>query len=234
MNVPVAASLSLTHVNYNPDDPLSYLAALLSLVPQALCVIYVTLIWSSRELEVLLMFAGQMLCEALNFALKRLIREERPPQTYGRGYGMPSSHAQFVAFFSLSLTLFLLVRHVPDTTNSNHSAATFTQRATVSMLACVSAAAVASSRVYLNYHTPKQVLAGYAAGLIFAAVWFVFTAYLRHAGWVDWALDLSVSRMARMRDLVVVEDLVEAGWQHWLEKMSKRKGEAGSNKDKTS
>jgi len=41
-------------------------------------VIYVTLIWASREVEVLLMFAGQMGCEALNFVLKRLIREERP------------------------------------------------------------------------------------------------------------------------------------------------------------
>ncbi|KAL2039065.1 hypothetical protein N7G274_008114 [Stereocaulon virgatum] len=72
------ASLSLTHVHYNPDDPISYLCAWLALVPQALCVIYVTLIWSTREIEILLMFAGQMGCEALNFLLKRLIKEERP------------------------------------------------------------------------------------------------------------------------------------------------------------
>jgi len=101
------ASLSLTHVHYvrpalflplspshlplalinvahdsrspqNPHDPISYLCAWLALVPQALCVIYVTLIWSTREVEILLMFAGQMGCEALNFLLKRLIKEERP------------------------------------------------------------------------------------------------------------------------------------------------------------
>lgn len=66
----------------NPRDPLSYLAAWLALVPQALCVIYVTLIWASREVEVLLMFAGQVGCEALNFGLKRWIREERPKRTY--------------------------------------------------------------------------------------------------------------------------------------------------------
>jgi hypothetical protein len=66
----------------NPDDPVSYLSALLALIPQALCVIYVTLIWASREVEVLLMFAGQMLSEALNFTLKRIILEERPPRTY--------------------------------------------------------------------------------------------------------------------------------------------------------
>jgi dolichyldiphosphatase len=72
------ASLSLTHVHYNPEDPLSFLSAWLALVPQALCVAYVTLILASREVEVILMFAGQMGCEAFNFALKRIIKEERP------------------------------------------------------------------------------------------------------------------------------------------------------------
>ena len=65
----------------NPSDPLSYLCAWLALLPQALCVIYVTLIWSTREIEILLMFAGQLGCEALNFLLKRLIKEERPKRT---------------------------------------------------------------------------------------------------------------------------------------------------------
>ncbi|KEY76961.1 hypothetical protein PAP2 [Aspergillus fumigatus] len=72
------ASLSLTHVHYNPEDPLSLLSAWLALVPQALCVAYVTLIWASREMEVILMFSGQMGCEAFNFVLKRIIKEERP------------------------------------------------------------------------------------------------------------------------------------------------------------
>ena len=66
----------------NPHDPISYLCAWLALVPQALCVIYVTLIWSTREVEILLMFAGQMGCEALNFLLKRLIKEERPKRRF--------------------------------------------------------------------------------------------------------------------------------------------------------
>lgn len=33
-------------------------------------------------MELLLMFAGQMGCEALNFLLKRIIKEERPKRTY--------------------------------------------------------------------------------------------------------------------------------------------------------
>ncbi|TPX09653.1 uncharacterized protein E0L32_009126 [Thyridium curvatum] len=110
------ASLSLTHVYYDPSDPVSYLCAWLALVPQALCIVYATLIWSSREAEVALMFAGQLACEAANFALKRLIKEERPAHRAAlshKGYGMPSSHAQFVAFWAVALALFLLARHKP-------------------------------------------------------------------------------------------------------------------------
>src|SRR5580704_16987786 len=93
------ASLSLTHVNYvsalplleslaiptnlsasetqNPTDPISYMCAFLALVPHGLMIVYCTLIWSTRELEIILMFFGQLGCEALNFLLKRLIKEER-------------------------------------------------------------------------------------------------------------------------------------------------------------
>ncbi|KAL1970277.1 hypothetical protein VTN77DRAFT_5437 [Rasamsonia byssochlamydoides] len=208
------ASLSLTHVHYNPHDILSYLSAWLALVPQALCIVYVTLIWASREVEVILMFAGQIVCEVLNLVLKRWIREERPKQMYGKGYGMPSSHSQFVAFFSCYFVLFLLLRHAPNPSTSQHST-TFLERVALSILVCIGASAVSVSRVYLNYHTPKQVVAGCAAGILFAVFWFSFTSYLRTYGWIDWALDLPLARKARIRDLVVSEDLVEAGWQRW-------------------
>jgi hypothetical protein len=62
----------------NPNDPIAHACAFLALVPQALCITYATLIWSTREAEVGLMFAGQMACEALNWLLKRTIREKRP------------------------------------------------------------------------------------------------------------------------------------------------------------
>lgn len=78
MDDPPLTSLSLTHVHYNAGDLVSYLSAYLALVPQALMITYVALIWSTREIEILLMFAGQMGCEALNWILKRWIKEERP------------------------------------------------------------------------------------------------------------------------------------------------------------
>jgi len=133
---------------------------------------------------------------------------------YGKGYGMPSSHAQFVAYFSVSLALFLLLRHVPHP-SATHTPGSFAERILLSAIAMLCAAAVAVSRIYLSYHTPKQVLVGCAAGVVSAVAWFCITACLRRFGWVEWLLDSRVARMLRMRDLVINEDLVDAGWERW-------------------
>lgn len=140
---------------------------------------------------------------------------------HGKGYGMPSSHAQFVSFFSITLALFLLFRHVPHPTDT-HTPFTFVQRLILSILALVSAALVAVSRIYLSYHTPKQVLVGCLAGTIFAVLWFGFTTYLRRAGWVEWILETDLARLFRVRDLVIQEDLVDSGWARWVERKRKR------------
>ncbi|KAI9698027.1 MAG: hypothetical protein M1836_004380 [Candelina mexicana] len=226
MDDPALASLSLTHVHYNPNDPISYLCAWLALVPQGLCVVYVTLIWSTREIEILLMFAGQMGCEALNFLLKRWIKEERPRQMNGKGYGMPSSHAQYATFFSLSLSLFLLFRHSPHPTTT-HTPTTRAERILLSILALCGAGAVAASRIYLNYHTPRQVLVGCLAGAVSAILWFAFIEILRRTGWIAWGLDTQLARMLRMRDLVVGEDLVDAGWVRWEERRRRKRDVRG-------
>lgn len=142
----------------------------------------------------------------------------------GKGYGMPSSHAQFVAYFSCYATLFLLFRHQPDFT-STPNAVTLFQRIFLSFLACIGASAVAISRLYLNYHTTRQVAVGFAAGILFSIAWFFAVGHLRSTGWIDWALDLALSRALRLRDLVVSEDLTEAGWQRWeAQRKLKRRG----------
>lgn len=161
------------------------------------------------------MFAGQMACEALNFALKRILKEERPKQMHGKGYGMPSSHAQFVAFFSISLTLFLLCRHMPREKSSSHTPLSFWRRVLLSGLALANAGLVAWSRTYLSYHTPKQVLVGCAAGVVSAVGWFLVMAVVRQIGLLSWVLDHPLTRLFRMRDLVVEEDLCQAGWEKW-------------------
>ncbi|KAI8623789.1 phosphatidic acid phosphatase type 2/haloperoxidase [Xylariaceae sp. FL1651] len=215
-------SFSLTHVHYDPTDRISYLCAWLALIPQGLCVMYVTLIWSTREIEIVLLGAGQFTCEVLNFALKRFIKEERPPRMNGNGYGMPSSHAQFVTYFAVSMALFLLLRHRPPTParrRRNHTPMTILERAFWSIVGLFVAFAVAWSRVYLNYHTEKQVLVGCTAGAAIAVAWFIVTSILRQIGLVAWAIETPLAKWFRVRDLVVEEDLCQAGWEKWDDKM---------------
>lgn len=213
------------------------------------------------------MFAGQLACEAANFVLKRLIKEERPSRIHrtGKGYGMPSSHAQFVAFWAVAMALFLLARHTPSWTDhgygprstaatsngqGNRQAGTrtaasrrasswgqewvmvesyahrpwsYAERAAAAVFVLGVAALVAWSRVYLGYHTVNQVLVGCLAGAVCAVAWYAATAAARGYGLLAWALESPVARGLRVRDLVVSEDLCQAGWEKWED----RKGGGG-------
>lgn len=137
---------------------------------------------------------------------------------FGKGYGMPSSHAQFVAFFAVYLGLFLHLRHTPTASNSQ-----IIPKVVLLLGIYFGAGSVAISRIYLNYHTPRQVLAGFAAGVVCAVSWYFVTGFLRTSGWIDWALDLGIVRHFRIRDLVVSEDLAEAGWERWKTKRTLRR-----------
>ena len=148
----------------------------------------------------------------------------------GKGYGMPSSHAQFTAFFSVSLTLFLLLRHTPLPASPSHTPFSILQRLLLSTVALICAGTVAWSRIYLNYHNPQQVLVGFSAGSLYALGWFAVTDYLRRSGWLDWGLDTWAAKELRMRDLVVEEDLVAPGWDRWeRKKRDRRVGKGQSN-----
>jgi len=174
-----------------------------------------------------------MLCEALNFALKRLLKEERPKVMHGKGYGMPSSHAQFVAFFSVSLGLFLLGRHRPKGKSESHTPLSLGSRIFLSGLALVAAGTVALSRIYLSYHTPKQVAVGLLAGSVIAVGWFLAVVAVRQIGLLEWALEQPILRLFRMRDLVVEEDLCQAGWEKWETKRLEERKTASARKTST-
>ncbi|KAI8355150.1 hypothetical protein BD560DRAFT_455975 [Blakeslea trispora] len=93
------ASISLTHVYFNPTDKLSYLLAYITLAPIAILVFYASVIVSRREVAGILMLMGQLLNEGLNYLLKEHIAQDRPHDHLGDGYGMPSSHAQFICVY---------------------------------------------------------------------------------------------------------------------------------------
>lgn len=250
-------------------------------------IVYATLVWSTREAEICLAFAGQLACEAVNFALKRIIKEERPQHQYHAsmlasllggffdnkddagnggavqgageagaiatgssatgglngiqrlpirgGYGMPSSHAQFAGFWALTITLFLLVRYESKKKSATTYAASemaggaaaaakpwhkctsmsLFERIAASIAAFIIAFLIAWSRVYLHYHTPRQVLVGFAAGLFVGAGWFGVTELARYTGLLNWGLQLPLARYLRFRDLMLEEDPLQAGWERW-------------------
>ncbi|KAF9327338.1 hypothetical protein BG006_009330 [Podila minutissima] len=100
-------SLSLTHVQFSDDDLASKIFAHLTLSPLAITCGYIAVILTTRDLTPILMLAGQALNECVNFVLKRLVKQARPTEYLGDGYGMPSSHSQFMAFFATYLTILM-------------------------------------------------------------------------------------------------------------------------------
>ena len=76
------ASLALTHVYYNPNDILGLPSAFLALLPQALIISYVVAIFVRREAETCHALVGQLLCESLNWVLKRLFKQSRPEREF--------------------------------------------------------------------------------------------------------------------------------------------------------
>jgi dolichyldiphosphatase len=94
----------------------------------------------------------------------------------------------------------------------------------VSVLAVLVAAATAWSRIYLNYHTPRQVMVGSAAGIVIALGWFVATAVVRQTGLLAWGLQLPIAKALRARDLIVTEDMCQAGWEKWEQRHKPKTG----------
>ncbi|KAI7901043.1 uncharacterized protein BX663DRAFT_438519 [Cokeromyces recurvatus] len=93
------ASISLTHVYFNPSDKISYAFAYITLSPIAILVFYASVIVSRREMAGILMLVGQLTNEVVNYILKETIEQERPYAHLGDGYGMPSSHSQFICIY---------------------------------------------------------------------------------------------------------------------------------------
>lgn len=160
---------------------------------------------------------------------------------------MPSSHAQFVAFWFASVALFLLVRHAPPATTTRGTRAairasaaaqkqhqnrpwSIAERAALSFISAVVAGLVAWSRIYLKYHTPRQVVAGCVVGMVCAVAWFALTAVLRNSGWLAWALDHQFLRFVRARDLLVEEDMCQAGWEKWEDRKAAASEAVGRKK----
>lgn len=70
--------LETTHILYNPVDFLSTISAFLALLPLEVVAVYLTHIYCRREVEVILIYIGQIICQFLNVHLKEKIQQPRP------------------------------------------------------------------------------------------------------------------------------------------------------------
>ncbi|KAL7746343.1 hypothetical protein RI367_008273 [Sorochytrium milnesiophthora] len=181
------SSLSLTHVLYPTQSTTGKLMAHLTMMPlwiiagetgvMAAATLVMALVPGVEAttgmsfFEPVWMLAGQLLNEMLNLVLKRTIQQDRPRAgEFGKGYGMPSSHAQFMFFVSG----YVAVR-VRGIRSHKWQLSRLAQRV-VTQGVFVVAASVAYSRVYLEYHTAAQVLAGVAVGSVVGGCW----------SWIGW------------------------------------------------
>ncbi|KAG2051048.1 hypothetical protein BDR06DRAFT_990593 [Suillus hirtellus] len=217
-------SLDLTHVLYDPSSDTSLVLALVTLSPILLMPAYAVLAVYTRELTIINMWAGQLLSEGLNLVLKHTFKQERPvdSQLHLNGYGFPSSHSQYMGYFSAFLICHVYFRHRFTSTGSIVLDQLF--RIVVYLGLAAWCAIVAYSRLNLLYHTPHQVKWGLAIGLVLGVSHYVCTELLSDKfpdsifGRIRFAIvNHPISVWLQLRDgWAVWEDGGrEAEWEQW-------------------
>ncbi|KIO30070.1 hypothetical protein M407DRAFT_5887 [Tulasnella calospora MUT 4182] len=169
-------SFDYTHVLYDPASTTSELLALFTLFPILLFASYAALVVVTRELTVGLMLIGQLANEVLNSFIKEYFKHERPLLTHGSGYGFPSSHSQYMGFFSTFLILHFAIRH-----RFNSNGSTILDGLLRLAIVCALilwAGLVAYSRYHLKYHTSFQIIGGLSIGAISGSAWYLVAEYI--------------------------------------------------------
>ncbi|EJC99978.1 PAP2-domain-containing protein [Fomitiporia mediterranea MF3/22] len=167
------AALELTHVLYDPDSHVSLALALVTLSPILLMASYAALAVVTRDLLIIHMWAGQFACEGFNWLLKHLVKQGRPPESLGNGYGFPSSHSQYMGYFAAFLYMHLFFRH--RFTSTGYWIIDTLWRVLVYIGLAVWTGIVCYSRLYLTYHTIRQILWGAGVGVALGVLTYTVT-----------------------------------------------------------
>jgi membrane-associated phospholipid phosphatase len=166
-----AVPFAVTFCKHLPGDRVGGFACLLSLAPIFVLISLGTLLLSRRDPATLLFIAGLIASTLFNDYLKLVIKEPRPCSdthycslSEGDVYGMPSGHTQFQAFAAAYISLWAL--------SGRWREPSALLRWAVVAGCWASVACVGSSRLYLHYHTLRQVAVGGALGVVLATLWF--------------------------------------------------------------
>jgi dolichyldiphosphatase len=211
---------------------LAYPLSLVTLSPPFLIVTYVAIILIRRELTIALGLLGQLGCEAFNLVLKRIFKQGRPTDYLGTGYGMPSSHSQFVGYFAAFWVIHLL-RFRPGMTKSARTAKqnavkdfgsskgsgltiigllrSLEHYALLTMV-LLGSTLTAYSRYHLSYHTALQILVGTSLGIGCGVSWYVLVeVYLRRP---LFGMQMSIRAML-LDNPIAVAFRIRDSWAVW-------------------
>ncbi|KAF8645059.1 hypothetical protein AX16_008117 [Volvariella volvacea WC 439] len=203
---------------------------------------YAALAVQTREYLIIVMWAGQLAGELLNYIIKHIFKQDRPNQSLGTGYAFPSSHSQYMGYFSVFLICHLYYRHrFPST---GYPVVDRLWRACVYAVLVLWAVLVAYSRYHLNYHTPFQIICGLLIGIFLGIFTYTFSFLLpakypsSPLGQVHrWLVRNPVSRWIGIRDgwSVWGDAGSEEEWKRWEEKwIAKGLDATGKGKKETS
>ncbi|KAL1726222.1 hypothetical protein EV714DRAFT_219747 [Schizophyllum commune] len=221
---PPRVALDLTHIVYPDESLFSWFLALSSLTPILLMPAYAALAVQTREYLVLVMWTGQLASEGFNWVLKHMIKEDRPYDEVGTGYGFPSSHSQYMGFFWAFLTCHLYFRHRFASTGSAALDKAF--RLFVYAAIAFVSGAVAYSRYYLRYHSARQVLWGFSIGVALGTALYALAVHIPRrrpksilGRFKTWLIANPVSTWCQMRDgwAVWPDAGRETEWKRWRE-----------------
>ncbi|XP_017777912.1 PREDICTED: dolichyldiphosphatase 1-like [Nicrophorus vespilloides] len=198
--------LSLTLVEYPKGDWIGKFFALVSLTPFGILAGFVTLILFRRDLHTITFFIGTIFSELVNSILKNTIQSARPMSRSGdyNEYGMPSSHSQFVWFFTTYVIYFVFIRlhHMNNNTIIENMSKLLIISSSVLM-----AVIVCISRIYLQYHTVAQVLCGALVGFLFATIWFTLT-YMLFTPLFPMVVSWKISEFLLLRDTTLIPNVL--------------------------
>ncbi|KAJ7513521.1 hypothetical protein O6H91_23G002900 [Diphasiastrum complanatum] len=187
-------AVEVAHVKYVEGDGFGHLMAWASLLPFLITAGLIWHIMFRRELQAIFLFVGMLISGILNEKIKDQVKEPRPLTCeileMCDSHGWPSNHSQFMAFFSIFITLNSLFRW--------HFSSSFSKDFT---LLCPWPFAVATmySRIYLGYHSESQVVAGCGAGLIMGSFWYLLLNHIV-APLFPWIEETWLGRALYIRD----------------------------------
>ncbi|KAI3659017.1 hypothetical protein MP638_006881 [Amoeboaphelidium occidentale] len=175
------------------------------------------IILALRDLTTIMFLLGLVMNEGVNYALKKIIQEERPPLLFTErerhvGFGMPSSHSQYMGFFC-AFILSMVFMHWGFKRRVYRNSF-------IIILTVILAFLVVTSRVYLGYHTKLQVTVGFTVGLMNGYIW----SNVVYSKWVRGAIDsmplVALKQWFLIRDFSDIKD-VDILLYEYTEKVTK-------------